>query len=245
MKRILFSTAMLSALLIAACDTYCNSAPEFEEYTFEDSVEGKYSVDIRYQHIANSHECDILARIEQANYDHFFEEAAVEPADIEASMHDMARRFSDDILSYEYSTDCYFDIDQAAFTTRDNSILCYETHVDIYAGGAHGGQSLWYECYSLETGQPYDFGYLYDGEWAAAINELLYDKLTEVVTADGLLINDHKELPVADSVLITDSGLVFVYQPYSVASYAEGILSVEISDADLAATKVPMLWGER
>ena len=71
---------------------------------------------------------------------------------------------------------------------------------------------------------------------------MLYDKLTEVVTADSLLINDHKELPTADSVLITDSGLVFVYQPYSVASYAEGILSVEISDADLVATKVPMLW---
>lgn len=236
---------MLSALLIAACDNCRNTAPELKEYTYEDYVEGKYSVDIRYQHIANSQECDALQRIDKVNYDHFFEESATEPANIEASMHDMAKRFSDDILSCDYCTDCYLNIDQAAFTARQGTILCYETHVDMYAGGAHGGQSLWYECYSLETGQPYDFGYLYDGEWATAINELLYDKLTEVVTADGLLINDHKELPAADSALITDTGLLLVYQPYSVASFAEGILSVEVTDYELAATGAPILWSER
>lgn len=245
MKQILLSAIVATVLLFVACDRCSNRIPEFQEYTLEDSVPGKYSVAIRYQHLIGSRECDILERIEMVNYLHFFEESATEPADIEASMQDISKTFARDILDCDYCVDCYLYIDQETFTAREGSVLCYETHVDVYAGGAHGGQSLWYECYSLETGQPYDFGYLSEGAWAEAFNELLYNRLLASEANDGLLINSYKELPPADSVLITDKGLTFVYQPYSIASFAQGILSVEISDDELAATGVPMLWCDK
>ena len=241
MKRILFGVSILSMLLFVACGDCCDRALQLEEYTFESSEPERYMVNIRYQHIANSDKSDILRSIEAANYNHIFEEYAFVPADVDASMRAMADAFIADAVESDSGAAYTLNFDQAAFTVRDSSVLCYETHIDIYTGGAHGGNSIWYECYSLVTGQPYDFSYLYEGEWSARLCELLYNSLVEAMP-DSLFINGYKELPHADSVLITDTGLLFVYQPYSVASFAAGILSVELSDEDLKATGVPMLW---
>ena len=41
---------------------------------------------------------------------------------------------------------------------------------------------------------------------------------------------------------LTESGVVFIYQPYEVAPYSEGIISVEISDEELAEVEAPLLW---
>mgnify|MGYP003450229049 FL=1 len=43
-------------------------------------------------------------------------------------------------------------------------------------------------------------------------------------------------------MLITESGLMLVYQPYDIAPYSEGILSVELSDEAIAATGAPLVW---
>jgi hypothetical protein len=42
--------------------------------------------------------------------------------------------------------------------------------------------------------------------------------------------------------MLSDEGVVLVYQPYEVASYSEGIISVEITDEELEQMAVPLLW---
>ena len=126
--------------------------------------------------------------------------------------------------------------------TRDDRVVCYETYLEKYSGGVHGGCSLLYECFDLMSGALYDFSYLFEDAWSDAVRELVYNKLKEEYGV--LLIESAEELPVTRSVLITDTGLLFVYNPYAVACFAAGILSVEFSDEEIAATGAPLLWVE-
>lgn len=240
----------LVLIFVAACSCgHRNSdgalLPEFEEYTFTSAEEGLYSVNIRYQHIANASKDGVLASIEEMNYHHTFDEYAVVPSSIEESVSTLVGDYA---ASCSSNSDmecigCSYSLDQEAMLTRDDTILCFETCVEIYSGGAHGGDSLLYECYDLATGAIYDFSYLTDGEWASAVQALIYDRLSE--TCDGvLLLASADGVYIPRSVKITDSGLLLVYQPYEVASFDLGIISIELSDEELLAAGAPLVWVE-
>lgn len=255
MKRVFFYTTIvpLLALVMVSCGERV-AKPLFEEYRLELDEE-RYEVSIRYQHITNTDKSEAFEAIELANYLKTFESTAVEPMDIDASARAVAEEYAEEAEEYaeeaeEYGVDgeaaqelrCSYHLDQVAFTVRDERILCYETNIEVYAGGPHGGSSMWYECYDLSTGQAFDFAYLYEGEWADGFKALVYDRLGGLV--ENLFVESPAELPISESVLITESGLVIVYQPYAVACYADGILSVEVSDDELAQIGVPLLWLE-
>ncbi len=219
--------------------------PEFDEFVLCSADEGLYSVDIRYQRIANADKSDVLAAIDRMNYLHTFDECAVEPADVEYSAQLLVEEYASSCTEIDgvECLGCSYTLDQQALLCRDDSVVCFETCVDIYSGGAHGGTSLLCECYDVATGRLYDFGYLVDGEWAAAVRGIIYDRLSAL--CDGLLfLASADDVYIPRSAQLTDDGLLLVYQPYEVAAYDEGIISVELSDEELAAVGAPLLWRE-
>ena len=160
MKRVFFYTTIvpLLALVMVSCSERA-AKPLFEEYRLELDEE-RYEVSIRYQHITNTDKSEAFAAIELANYLKTFESTAVEPMDIDASARAVAEEYAEE--AEEYGVDgeeaqelrCSYHLDQVAFTVRDERILCYETNIEVYAGGPHGGSSMWYECYDLSTSPP-------------------------------------------------------------------------------------------
>ena len=236
--------AIVAFVMMAGCrEEQVESGPKqpvFQEYTLEKSEPGLYSVTIRYQRIANTEESDILQSIDLANYATTFDGYVVEPADVEASAHLMATDYSAQFADFQHFDSPWYSLDQEAFTARDGRIVCFETQVSIYTGGAHGGHTLIYECYDLNSGQLYDFSYLLEGEWAEAVRTLLYERL--LLEEDYLIIASAEELHIPHSVLITEEGLTFVYQPYEIAAFSEGIISVELTDEEIEATGAPLVW---
>lgn len=241
-KYIFFVVAMV---MLASCGGKSTSLPEFEPFVFESTDNSTYEVRITYQHIANMWDSEAYSKIEWQNYMHSFpawesvkDENDIVAMDIEAMAASIVAEYSEYAKSAEGPI-CSYIMDQAAFFVRDDSVLCYETLVDSFAGGAHGAQMLWCECFDIATGAPYDFRYLFDGEWGGAVKALVYERLC----ADNCLSIDSAEaLPMSSSATLTDTGVVLVYQPYEVAAYLEGILSVEISDEELEACGAPILW---
>jgi len=232
---------LLGAVACGGGDAKSDGRPEFEPFDFVVENE-KLNLHICYQRIANAAEDPIFASIEAQNYAISFEGYTVEPMDVEASAQLLADDYTeDDAEFHDVVTPRYkYVMDQKVHYERNESILCYETYFEIYTGGPHGSHSLWYECFDLATGQLYDFDYLFEGEWGAAFKELVYAKLNDV-TSDNF-IEGADMIPVADSVLITSRGLTLVYQPYIVASFAFGIISLDLSDVEIAATGAPLVW---
>lgn len=238
---------LLGAATLAACggggdEKSTTPLPEFEELTFTTSSRSSYNINIVYQHIANTEASDTYAAIETSNMELTFphDEYGVAPnADFEERAAALVRDIEED--GFEVFE---LDLVQTAFLTRDNTVLCYANSRYAYAGGAHGISSLYYVCYDLASGQMYDFGYLNEGEWDESLRKLIHAKLYEIYDATELSVAPD-QLYIPDSVLITDVGLLLVYQPYEIGPYSLGQVSVELTDEDIAATGAPMLWVEQ
>lgn len=246
MKRTINYILALAMLGAVSCADEGGSdvvMPEFESFERSVNTEG-CSVEICYQRIANTEDSPVLADIERQNYVNSFQEYALEPMDVEASAEVLINDYVEDgeqsmrsiRLGYSYT------MDQSVHYTRDNTILCYETYIEVNTAGAHGTYGLWYECFDLATGQLYDFSYLFEDEWGEAMRELAFERLSEVKPSN--FVDSVADMPMARTVLITDDGITFVYQTYAVASFAAGIISLEFTDEEIAATGAPLVWVE-
>lgn len=238
-----FWVILMLAIGVVACNRDNKNGngdilPQFEEYILSVEESG-YSVNITYQRMTNTERSAALSHIDELNYKHTFDEYALEPMDVEAS----ARMLVEEYASEEHmSEQAYsYNLDQVVILSRNDEVVCYESYIEVYTGGAHGGQSLIYECYDIATGQAYDFGYLMDGEWCDALRQLIYERIVDMY-GDEQLIATAQDIYIPRSVKLTDSGLLLVYQPYEIASFDAGILSVELSDEELAALGVTLLW---
>ena len=243
MKNYRFLALMAAMFLLVACNNSSNpQLPEFETFVYEATDSTSYNVKIAYQHIKNVWDNEVFAKIELQNYQNSFEGYEIEVdgvmnVDLDAS----AKLLVEEYAGYAYDDGpmCWYFMDQTSFFVRDNTVLCYETLLESYTGGVHGGSSLWYECFDLSTGSLYDFSYLFNEEWGGAIKELLYAKLT---SENDLMVESAAALPQFRTAVLSEQGVVIVYQPYEVASFAEGIIAVEISDAEIEAAGAPLLW---
>lgn len=235
----------LGVMLFASCaseqkDEPKKSLPEFEELTFKTSSDSNFNINIVYQHIVNTAESDIFAAIEESNLEltlpHEGSDVA-EDADFEERAEAILQTIIDD------GFDAYdLDLVQTAFLTRNEATLCYATSCYTYMGGAaHGYGTLYYTCYDLASGQMYDFRYLNEGEWDEKLRLLIYSKLREVYSETEIFITAD-DIYVPESVLLTDVGLLLIYQPYEIAPYSTGIVQVELTDEDIASTGAPLLW---
>lgn len=248
MRKYLFFIVTMVAVALVSCNNREKEVyPEFEPFIFEATDGSTYEVMITYQRIANMWDREVFAKIEWQNYTNSFagydtEVVSNDDGFIRMDLDAMAKHIVDEYSGYAEESEgpmCCYSMDQSAFFVRNNSVLCYETIVESYTGGAHGGQTLWYECFDLNTGSLYDFSYLFEGDWSDDLRSLVYEKLVAEYT---ILIDAPELLPIAGSVMLSDEGVVLVYQPYEVASYSEGIISVEISDEELEQMAVPLLW---
>ena len=247
MKKCRFLMPLVLLMSLVACNNSEQKVlPEFEPFTFEATDNSTYEVKVTYQRIANLWDREVFAKIEWLNYSNSFEGYEKETMDddgfLRMDLDAAAKSIVEEYADYAAEGDgpmCWYSMDQTAYFVRENTVLCYETLVESYTGGAHGGQSLWYESFDLETGSLYDFGYLFEGEWGAALRELVYERLNKEY---AILIDSAEMLPVSSSMALTDAGLLFVYQPYEVAPYSEGIISVELCDEELAETGAPLVW---
>ena len=247
MRKCKFFMSLVLLMALVACNNSEQKVlPEFEPFTFESTDNSTYDVRVTYQRIANLWDREVFAKIEWLNYSNSFEGYEKETMDddgflrmdLDAAAKSIVEEYAD-YASEGEGPMCWYSMDQTAYFVRENTVLCYETLVESYTGGAHGGQSLWYESFDLETGSLYDFGDLFDGEWGAALRKLLYARLNEEY---AILIDSAEMLPLSRSMALTDAGLLFVYQPYEVAPYSEGLISVELSDEELADTCAPLVW---
>lgn len=245
MKRFINYIAAIMLLGVVSCGEEKDASdvvlPEFEPFELSVQAEG-CRVEICYQRISNIDNNPIWADIERQNYANSFRGYTLEPMDVEASAEMLVEEYNKEgKQNLQYSVAGYsYTMDQSVHYTRDNTILCYETFIETNTGGVHSSYGLWYECFDLATGQLYDFSYLFEDEWGDAMRELAFERLIDVHPTT--FIESAADMPMARSVLITEEGIAFVYQTYAVASYVDGIITLEFTDAEIAATGAPLVW---
>lgn len=233
-------TFLIYAMVLFALISCKEPMPQIARFEYSEN-----NVDITYQAIQNFNESKILTSIEKQNYANIFATSSDAPMDIEAAAKKLEQDFNEEYKDCnEYMTvPCTNSIYQECFLIRQNRVICYRTDEHIYTGGAHGSFYTHYHCYDLRTGKCYNFDYLFEGETGLAVRKIVCEKLREQVEEyEGSAMWTPEDLPKFSDAALLDDGVLFLYQPYEIASFAMGIIAVEISDDELLATgaKLPL-----
>lgn len=247
MKRMVLLAAAATAVMAVGCrngnKNVATPVVETIDFVDRDSVATPYSVELSYCRIVDADSNPVWASIERQNYEHVF--GAEAPADVNDAAQAVVDGFVDDFVAYDEGESHTFEyqlsISQDSELVRDGSVMCYTTYYYMYTGGAHGLGTTAYDCYDMSSGQRYDFHYLMEDDWGAAVRQLVSDKLNEEYGAD-LFGTTPETAYVSSAVKIIDDGILIDYQPYEVAPYSMGIVSITLTDDEIAATGAPVIW---
>jgi len=133
-------------------------------------------------------------------------------------------------LSYEDQTATYVLYRQA-------DLLSLEFFRYDFSGGAHGNYGSTGASYDLRTGRRLRYADIFRPEAAAQLPAMLATAVRPLV---GLAADDPldkqlfvKQMPITKNVYLTTGGVVFIYQPYEIASYAQGEVRVFLPLSEL------------
>jgi len=113
-----------------------------------------------------------------------------------------------------------------------NNILILEKNMSSYTGGAHGNYNLQYTLYETEKGEILKLNDMFNYQ---KLNELGREnflvskglkKVSPIKETGYWFENDKFYLP--ENFTIDNKNITFIYNPYEIASYAEGIIELEI-----------------
>jgi len=105
-----------------------------------------------------------------------------------------------------------------------NGIVVAEDYSYVFSGGAHGNYSVSYRTYDKKIGKLISFYDFFDED---AYDSLLPLIEKDIKNRDIFTFDD--SIFVTENVYFTEKGIMFVYNPYEISSYAQGIISVFIS----------------
>ena len=116
-------------------------------------------------------------------------------------------------------------------TFAADSFLCYSRTLYIYQGGAHGLQTVQHFTYRLPDGTPLHEDDVFDPAAKDRLTELLVSE-ADRLRNDTILprekneyFNDRNIVPNGN-FHITDSGIVYQYNPYDIAPYSFGAVEI-------------------
>lgn len=131
-----------------------------------------------------------------------------------------------------------YESQQSTFVLwNQGSLLSLGFYDYSYTGGAHGNYGTKAVTYDTRTGQRLRYTDIFRPGVEAQLSKLLDQAVRRTLRmaptqplAENLFV---KEMPVTHNVYLTSGGVVFVYLPYEIASYAQGEVPVFVPMAEL------------
>lgn len=126
---------------------------------------------------------------------------------------------------------CGYVNNMLSATMVNPRVVVFENTRDSYpCMAAHGMSSVSYVNYNVDKGRIVRLGYLFNDDYKGKLLKLIRDRITadKVPLVDGI-----KSVGISDQFAITSDGLTFSYDPYEIAPYSEGVVTVRIPLGDL------------
>lgn len=137
----------------------------------------------------------------------------------------------------------------------DNSYVSVVAYNSVYLGGAHPSNDQAAMNFDLTTGSLLSLSSIFKTEYKDAILRKLLSKLSEMKSSFQLFegyettVQEKFEQMPADMTqnwYLTDRSIVFFYNPYEISPYASGVVSVELSLAELVGfLRDDFSWPDR
>lgn len=247
MKKKICSVALMGLLLLmGACGTKDNAKKENQKE--ETVVENLSFESYKFERIGEYEDSDSLAP-DGERYVRFISEGVL-PRDLGTggagmlrdSLMRMARIVNGeddkpaplmpDSMVRAYSIpdsiiNCGFVYTSLSTTLMTPRVVVWEIDRETYAyHAAHANRFTGYVNYNLTTGKIINLPDLMKKDYEQKLTELVREKVKE---EDIQLLVDPEEIKLPKAFAITSDGLLFSFNPYSIAPYSEGIVKIELS----------------
>lgn len=193
--------------------------------------------------ISNATTSTALTKINRHNHEQLFEEhASKKTIDVRSALERKRLKDFENELKIdpeELWGPIWSKFEQEAKVVRGGKVLSINTLSMYYLGGSHEIYSPTICNYNLETGECYDLSYIEQGEWLPRLQKKIFKKLPDASQGH---VDSPDEIYIPSSIEITEKGVRFHFKPYEVASYADGIIEVELSDKELSSLGIPTPW---
>lgn len=155
--------------------------------------------------------------------------------------------FKDEKLS---ATNEYFAMNYANLTSTDvvyneKNILSLAISNYDFEGGAHGNHGTTLVSYNLNEKKVITLNDVFGADYKPILNkalEISLRKKFKLASKDSLsnILFDNK-IEATDNFCITNKGILFMYNPYEIASYASGEIDLYVPFADIKQVLNPSL----
>lgn len=125
-------------------------------------------------------------------------------------------------------------------TYNQNDILITEHGYYFYEGGAHGMYGSSYTHYDLQNKKIIRLEDLLTSQYKTVLAPILLKKARELNIS---LLSDTVE--PTENFLLSSTAITFLYQPYEIASYADGIVEIPVSYQEIKEILKPSSFLER
>jgi len=144
-----------------------------------------------------------------------------------------------DILKADYSEsddeytpkEIYFSF-EVTEVYSEKYLKILEQNQKSYTGGAHGNYNKQYTLYDTRRGDLINYSDIFDYEELNRIGEEYFLRQFGIQKTDELEDSGYKfeknKFYLPNNFTIEEENLRFIYNPYEIASYAEGIIEIEI-----------------
>lgn len=145
-----------------------------------------------------------------------------------------------DSIPQDFSSYLFIDV---APVHMDSKVISYEVNSSSYVmSAAHGMYSSQYTSYDLEKGKVIELSDLFVDK-----NKLLPIIKGQIEEQYGTKDNciDYDKIEVSDNFYIDGNVLVFCYNPYDIACYAQGIVKAEVPFFNLLGANNITAYGQK
>lgn len=134
----------------------------------------------------------------------------------------------------------WFIAREAKVISRTEKAVCVSYFESSYLGGAHPNSFTIYKVYNPVNGRRQALSHLFDVSELKKMRVLAEQKFrkqqgmndTSTYAYNGYWFTGNR-FELTDNAALTDSSVIFLYNPYDIASYAQGSISLEIKFAEI------------
>jgi len=116
---------------------------------------------------------------------------------------------------------------------------CYKTTLEYYEGGAHGIRQLLTQNFDDATGRKVTLRDILVDGYEQPLSDILLGKLLEKTGAKDMAQLHERgflysmDMYPSENYILSDDGVTFVYNPYEIAPYSEGMIELNVGKDEL------------
>lgn len=251
MKNITFVIILL--LLPFACVTKKNSTVAYKTIDLEESIPLSdndpdsihFRIELHFTELTAYSNKKVLEQVKKEFNKQFFEidnqEVSIDPlTNFKELVENIAQSYRKEAveLKKDYGEMSYMLnyelIKESKIVYNNNNLLFLEVESYVYSGGAHGLGNKQYLHFNMRKGSSFGLNEVfYDGA-RPAISKMLQEKCETLQNSEDYMLFEEAAPEINENFYFDEENLYFVYNPYEIAPYAAGYVTLSLPIKNIA-----------